>query len=209
MSLRLWLDGGNSLLASVPSSTVTSALRAATRVTVRRWRMRREWWPHNQTASYSPLVALPSCRSLSTFVPSTHYERPKGGEGVGHGTRDHGGREDSDRETNRKDPRLFWSLLFPLVSRGSSLISSPHPSSTPLLGPSVPLSRLPASGARRSVPPHDRSAGNDWGTREWAKGAGYVRWRAAGIRTFILPSWLLPLWPNRLTPRDRNAFYKI
>ena len=23
------------------------------------------------------------------------------------------------------------------------------------------------------------------------------------IRTFILPSWLLPLWPNRLTPRDR------
>ena len=21
-------------------------------------------------------------------------------------------------------------------------------------------------------------------------------------RTFILPSWLLPLWPNRLTPRD-------
>lgn len=37
--------------------------------------------------------------------------------------------EDSDRETNRKDPRLFWSLLFPLVSRGSSLISSPHPSS--------------------------------------------------------------------------------
>ena len=25
------------------------------------------------------------------------------------------------------------------------------------------------------------------------------------IRTFILPSWLLPLWPNRLTPRDRGV----
>ena len=26
------------------------------------------------------------------------------------------------------------------------------------------------------------------------------------IRTFILPSWLLPLWPNRLTPRDRTPW---
>lgn len=81
----------------------------------------------------SDRVSLSLCLSSRYAVthssPSTHYERPKGGEGVGHGTRDHGGREDSDRETNRKDPRLFWSLLFPLVSRGSSLISSPHPSS--------------------------------------------------------------------------------
>lgn len=44
--------------------------------------------------------------------------------------------------------------------RETRMLSFP-PSSTPLLGPSVPLSRLPASGARRSVPPHDRSAGND------------------------------------------------
>lgn len=35
---------------------------------------------------------------------------------------------------------------------------------------------------------------------------GAVRWErwGRGIRTFILPSWLLPLWPNRLTPRDRR-----
>lgn len=30
-----------------------------------------------------PPVALPSCQSLTRFAPSTHYERPKGGEGVG------------------------------------------------------------------------------------------------------------------------------
>lgn len=120
---------GSSLIPSPSPSRRRPVRDRRTKDEGNRTEMRREWWPHNQTASYSPLVALPSCRSLSTFVPSTHYERPKGGEGVGHGTRDHGGREDSDRETNRKDPRLFWSLLFPLVSRGSSLISSPHPSS--------------------------------------------------------------------------------
>ena len=43
-----------------------------------------------------------------------------------------------------------------------------------------------------------------------AKGVKRVKTRspnhrdAGRIRTFILPSWLLPLWPNRLTPRDRR-----
>ena len=74
------------------------------------------------------------------------------------------------------------------------------PSSTPLLGPSVPLSRLPASGARRSVPPHDRSAGNDWGTREWAKGAGYVRWRAADRRGTEPRTWVTRSYPHVSSP---------
>ena len=36
--------------------------------------------------------------------------------------------------------------------------------------------------------------------RDWEKRAEHNQ-----IRTFILPSWLLPLWPNRLTPRDRGV----
>lgn len=69
------------------------------------------------------LTVLPvGCRHEVTGL------RPNRRDGTGNEWHEErGSDEDSDRETNRKDPRLFWSLLFPLVSRGSSLISSPLP----------------------------------------------------------------------------------
>lgn len=83
-----------------------------------------------------------------------------------------------------------------------------HPSLVSLLSP-FPTS-LTSLASPYVVPEGPARAAQTRWTRKWRKEPTRNRdWEKRAehnqIRTFILPSWLLPLWPNRLTPRDRGV----
>jgi hypothetical protein len=104
--------------------------------------------------------------------------------------------------------RSIVSLSTWQEPRRSSRALANHPSLVSLLSP-FPTS-LTSLASPYVVPEGPAGAAQTRWTRKWRKEPTRNRdWEKRAehnqIRTFILPSWLLPLWPNRLTPRDRGV----